>query len=174
MVVLNLRTDIVEEKCRLRPAVGIAATFVALAETKYTVIYAFSCCARKFPGLSREETRDYAPLESRKTSGTQAEKKSWITPRCAPQDFRGSAERKTTNYAPLESRKLPGSSRAKIHGFTPRLSRRTSGTQAEQKTWITPRCVAEASEAQAETKIMDYAPLSHGTSGTQAEQKPRY
>ncbi len=108
--------DIVEEKCRLRPA----------------------CPVRKLPGLSQRKNVDFAPLVGNFRGS--AEKKHELRPAC--RIFRGSAE-KNTNYAPLvrnfrgsaakkhelrpACRKLPGLSREKTR-ITPRLSE-TSGAQ---------------------------------------------
>ncbi len=93
--------DIVEEKCRLRPA------------------------CQKLPGLSREKTRITPRLSE--TSGAQ-QRKTRITPRLS--ETSGAQQRKNTNYAPLVGnfrgstekkhelrpacRKLPGLSREKM------------------------------------------------------------
>ena len=107
--------DIVEEKCRLRPA--CQETSRGSAEKKHGLRPA----CRKLPGLNREKT--------------------WITPRLSQTS--GAQQRKNTDYAPLVGnfrgstekkhglrpacRKLPGLNREKTW-ITPRLSE-TSGAQ---------------------------------------------
>ena len=151
--------DIVEEKCRLRPA------------------------CRKLPGLNREKTRitprlsqtsgaqqrknmDYAPLVGnfrgstekkyglrpacRKLPGLNREK-TWITPRLSQTS--GAQQRKNMDYAPLVAN-FRGSTEKK-HGLRP-ACRKLPGLNRE-KTWITPR-LSETSGAQ-QRKNVDYAPL---------------
>ena len=148
--------DIVEEKCRFRPA------------------------CRKLSGLSREKTRitprlsqtsgaqqrkntDYAPLVGnfrgsteekhelrpacRKLPGLNREK-TRITPRLS--EASGAQQRKNTNYAPLVAN-FRGSTEKK-HGLRP-ACRKLPGLNRE-KTWITPR-LSQTSGAQ-QRKNVDY------------------
>ena len=148
--------DIVEEKCRLRPA------------------------CRKLPGLSREKTRitprlsetsgaqqrknmDYAPLVGNFRGSTEKKHglrpacrklpglsrgKTRITPRLS--EASGAQQRKNTNYAPLVAN-FRGSTEKK-HELRP-ACRKLPGLNRE-KTWITPR-LSQTSGAQ-QRKNVDY------------------
>ena len=135
--------DIVEEKCRLRPA------------------------CQELPGLNREKTRITPRLSG--TSGAQQRKnmnyaplvrilpglsreKTRITPRLSGTS--GAQQRKNTNYAPLVGN-FRGSTEKK-HGLRP-ACRKLPGLSRE-KTRITPR-LSETSGAQ-QRKNMDCAPYS--------------
>ena len=151
--------DIVEEKCRLRPA------------------------CRKLPGLSREKTRitprlsetsgaqqrkntNYAPLvgifrgSAEKKHGLRpacqelpglSREKTRITPRLS--ETSGAQQRKNTDYAPLVG--IFRGSTEKKHGLRP-ACRNLPGLSRE-KTRITPR-LSESSGAQ-QRKNTNYAPL---------------
>ena len=133
--------DIVEEKCRLRPA------------------------CRKLPGLSREKTwitprlsgtsgaqqrknTNYVPLvgnfrgSAEKKHGLRPacqelpglnREKTWISPRLS--ETSGAQQRKNIDYAPLV-RNLPGLNREKTR-ITPRLSE-SSGAQQRKNTNYAP------------------------------------
>ena len=148
--------DIVEEKCRLRPA------------------------CRKLSGLSREKTRitprlsqisgaqqrkntDYAPLVANFRGSTEKKHglrpacrklpglsrgKTRITPRLS--EAFGAQQRKNTNYAPLVG-SFRGSTEEK-HELRP-ACRKLPGLNRE-KTWITPR-LSQTSGAQ-QRKNVDY------------------
>ena len=148
--------DIVEEKCRFRPA------------------------CRKLSGLSREKTRitprlsqtsgaqqrkntDYAPLVANFRGSTEKKHglrpacrklpglsrgKTRITPRLS--EASGAQQRKNTNYAPLVAN-FRGSTEKK-HGLRP-ACRKLPGLNRE-KTWITPR-LSQTSGAQ-QRKNVDY------------------
>ena len=146
--------DIVEEKCRLRPA------------------------CRKLPGLSREKTRITPRLSE--TSGAQQRKNTDYAPLVG--NFRGSTEKK--HELRPACRKPPGLNREKTritprlsetsgaqqrkHELRP-ACRKPPGLNRE-KTRITPR-LSETSGAQ-QRKNMDYAPLVRNFRGS-AEKKCR-
>ena len=151
--------DIVEEKCRLRPAcrklpgLNREKTWITprLSETSgaqqrkntdYALLvgnfrgstekkHELRPACRKLPGLSREKTR--------------------ITPRLSGTS--GAQQRKNVDYAPLVGN-FRGSAEKK-HGFRP-ACRKLPGLNRE-KTWITPR-LSQTSGAQ-QRKNTNYAPL---------------
>jgi len=127
--------DIVEEKCRLRPACQklpglnrektritprLSETSGGSAEEKHELRPA----CRKLPGLSREKTRITPRLSE--TSGAQQRKNTNYAPLVG--NFRGSAEKK--HELRPACRKLPELSREKTR-ITPRLSG-TSGAQQKK------------------------------------------